>query len=438
MTSALRLLAPVVLPCDPACAVLRDAVVDIGADGRIGHVGPVSTAPPTDAPVRRLPGILLPGLVNAHAHSPMTLLRGMGGDLPLLRWLHEVIWPAEARLVPSDVRAGMLAGAVEMLHAGVTTSAEMYFHAEQLTEAVLAVGSRVVLGGPLIDLPGMDWRTTLTDIDNWIDADGLRFGPGDRVELGYGAHSAYMLPEEALPKIAASAVERGALLQIHVAESRHEDIVQRERYGSVPKMLADLGVLGGRVLAAHAVHLSDADIAVFADAGVGVAHCPGSNAKLASGVARLVDLLAAGIAVGLGTDGPASNDDLNLWEDIRLAAMLARLAADDATAVTAPDVLLMATRGGADALGRTDIGALETGRWADLVHVHGDDPAFVSGLDVPDPQLLSNLVWAAGSRSVRDVWVAGDQVLADGRCTMVDEAETLATARTASRRLLRA
>jgi 5-methylthioadenosine/S-adenosylhomocysteine deaminase len=192
------------------------------------------------------------------------------------------------------------------------------------------------------------------------------------------------------------------------------------------------------VLAAHAVHLSDADIDVFAEAGVGVAHCPGSNAKLASGVARVVDLRAAGIPVGLGTDGPASNDDLNLWEDIRLAAMLARLAADDATALTAPDVLLMATRGGADAMGRTDIGALETGRWADLVHVHGDDPAFVSGLDAPDAQLLSNLVWAAGSRAVSDVWVAGDLVLADGVSAKVDEAETLATARAASRRLLRA
>jgi 5-methylthioadenosine/S-adenosylhomocysteine deaminase len=436
MTSALRLHAPAVLPCDPTCAVLRDAVVDVTVDGRIGHVGPAASAPPTDAPVRRLSGILLPGLVNTHAHSPMTLLRGMGGDLPLLRWLQEVIWPAEARLLPADVRAGMLLGCVEMLHAGVTTSAEMYFHGEQVVDAVLAAGSRVVLGGPLIDLPGMSWPTVLADIDKWIDADGLRFGPGERIELGYGAHSAYMLPAEALPLIAASARERGALLQIHVAESPHEDVVQRERYGSVPAMLAELGVLGGRVLAAHAVHLSDADIELFADAGVGVAHCPGSNAKLASGIARLVDLRAAGVAVGVGTDGPASNDDLDLWEDMRLAALLARLATADATALTAPDVLLMATRGGAAALGRGDIGVLETGRWADLVHVGVDDVAFVGGLDVPDPQLVANLVWAAGARAVRDVWVAGEQVLAGGASTTVDEAAALADARVASHRLL--
>ncbi|HEY0807299.1 MAG TPA: amidohydrolase family protein, partial [Pseudonocardiaceae bacterium] len=141
----MRLHAPVVLPCDPACSVLHDAVVDVAADGRIAFVGVASDAPPTDGPVRRLTGILLPGLVNAHAHSPMTLLRGMGGDLPLLRWLQEVIWPAEARLRPSDVYAGMLLGCVEMLRAGVTTSAEMYFHGDQMADAVLAAGSRFVL-----------------------------------------------------------------------------------------------------------------------------------------------------------------------------------------------------------------------------------------------------------------------------------------------------
>jgi 5-methylthioadenosine/S-adenosylhomocysteine deaminase len=425
MTIAFRLRASVVLPCDPACSVLRDGVVDVMADGRIGHVGPAATAPETTAPTRRHSGILLPGLVNTHAHSPMTLLRGMGGDLPLLRWLHEVIWPVEARLRPSDVRAGMVLGCVEMLRAGVTTSAEMYFHGEQLADAVLATGSRVVLGGPLIDLPDMDWRAMVTAIDKWIDADGLRFGPGERVELAYGPHSAYMLPPEALPLITGSANERGALTHIHVAESRDEDVEQRSRYGSVPMMLRDLGALGGRVLAAHAVYLSDADIAVFAEHG-----------KLASGIARLADLRAAGVAVGIGTDGPASNDDLDLWEDMRLAAMLARLATDDAMAVTAKDALLLATRGGAEALGNQDIGALETGRWADVVHVGVDDVAFVAGLDVPDAQLLANLVWAAGSRSVRDVWVAGEQVLSGGAATMVDEGEALATARTASERLL--
>ena len=202
-----------------------------------------------------------------------------------------------------------------------------------------------------------------------------------------------------------------------------------------PLMLERLGVLGGRVLAAHATQLSDADLSVLARHGVSVAHCPGSNAKLAAGTARLVDLLAAGVPTALGTDGPASNDDLDLWEEMRLAALFARLSTSDAAALTAAQALLLATRGGADALRRDDIGALEAGRWADVVHVDVDDPAFATGLDVPDGQLLANLVWAAGSRAVRDVWVAGDQVVANGEPTRVDRAAAQAAVREVAARL---
>jgi 5-methylthioadenosine/S-adenosylhomocysteine deaminase len=436
MPTPYRLLAPAVLPCDPECSVLRDAAVDVDSTGRIGYVGPAADAPESSAPVVACSGILLPGLVNVHAHSPMTVLRGMGGDLPLLRWLHEVIWPAEARLTPADIGAGMLLGSVEMLRAGVTTSTEMYFHGEQLAAAVLASGARLVATMGIIDAPGWDWETMLAEVSDWIDTDGLRSGPGERIEVGYGPHSAYTLPPQALTVIGDAARARGALVHIHVAESAGEDATQRTRYGSVPAMLDRLGLLGGRVLAAHAVHLSDDDIAIFAAAGVAVAHCPGSNAKLAAGIARLRDLRAAGVRVGLGTDGPASNDDLDLWEDMRLAAMLARLSTMDPAVAGAADVLLLATRGGADALGRDDIGALEPGRWADVVHIDVDDPAFSGGLDVPDEHLLANLVWAAGSRRVRDVWVAGEQVVAAGEPTRVDRTEVQRAAGAVTRRLL--
>ncbi|GHF11265.1 ethylammeline chlorohydrolase [Amycolatopsis deserti] len=429
-----RFRAPVVLPCDPDCSVIRDGVVDVGDDGRITFCGPAAEAP-GDLPVTELTGILLPGLINAHAHSPMTLLRGMGGDLPLLRWLHEIIWPAEAKLRAEDVRAGMLLGSVEMLRHGVTTSAEMYFFAEQMAEAVLETGARAVLGGPIIDLPGVDWRRMIEVADRWIDTDGLRFGPGERIELSYAAHSAYMLPVEALRQVAESAAARGALVQIHVAEAADEDARQRAEFGSVPRLLEEIGMLRGRVLAAHAVHLSDEDIALFAARGTGVAHCPGSNAKLASGIARLTDLRAAAVAVGLGTDGPASNDDLDLWEEIQLSAMLARLSTKDSTALRAKDALLMATRGGADALGRDDLGALEPGRWADFVHVDPDGPAFATGLDEPDEQVISNLVWASGSRQVRDVWVAGEQVVTDGETVRVERSKAQSTARDSAARL---
>ncbi|GAA1196498.1 amidohydrolase family protein [Prauserella alba] len=430
-----RMTAPVVLPADPGCSVVRDGAVDIDAHGRIAYCGPASEAPGTATTTTAKQGILLPGLVNAHAHSPMVLLRGMGGDLPLLRWLQEVIWPTEAKLRPSDVHAGMLLGSVEMLRRGVTTSAEMYFHPEQMADAVLTTGARGILGGPIIDLPGHDWRAMLADASKWIDTDGLRFGPGERVELSYAGHSAYMLPAEALGAIADDAAARDALVQIHVAEAAGEDSRQRAEHGSVPKLLDEVGLLRGRLIAAHAVHLSDEDIELLAARGTGVAHCPGSNAKLASGVARLSDLRAADIRIGLGTDGPSSNDDLDLWEEVQLSAMLARLAAGEATALTAPAALLLATRGGADALGRDDIGALEPGRWADVVHIDVDDPAFATGLDVPDDQLLGNLVWAAGSRRVRDVWVAGEQVVADGESSRVDRRRAQADVAAAASRL---
>jgi 5-methylthioadenosine/S-adenosylhomocysteine deaminase len=431
----MRLRAPIVLPCDPACSVLRDAVVDVSPDGRLGYVGPAAQAPPTDGAVRSLPGILLPGLINTHAHSAMTVLRGMGGDLPLMRWLTEIVWPAEAKLSPGDIEAGMLLGSVEMLRGGITTSVEQYFQIDHLVRALSATGQRALLGPAVVDTPGHNWRAQLDEISARIDVDGRFCGRDGRVELGYGPHAAYTLPPEALTLVGEAARARDALVLIHVAESVGEDAPQRERYGSVPRMLAELGVYGGRVLAAHSVHLSDEDIAVFADNGVGVAHCPGSNAKLTSGIAPVAALRAGGVRVGLGTDGPASNDDLDLWEEMRLAALFARLSTMDSTALVASDVLLMATRDGAAAVGRDDIGALEPGRWADVVHVDVDDPAFAAGLDVPDEHLLANLVWAAGARLVRDVWVAGEQVITEREPTTVDRAKVQAAAGEVTRRL---
>ena len=438
-----RLAAPAVLPCDPACSVVRDGVLDVAEDGRIAWCGPRAQAPelPSAASVRELPGLLLPGLVNAHCHTPMTVLRGMGGDLPLMRWLTEVMWPAEAKLTGPDVRAGMVLGCVELLRAGVTTSVEMYFYTDEVIDAVLAAGTRVVLTPGIISAPGWDrlgtWQHMLAEVSARIDVDGLRHGPGERIELGYGPHAAYTLPAKALSEVAAAARERGALMHIHLAETTEEDAAQRAEYGSVPRMLEQLGALGGRVLAAHAVHLDAEDIALLARRRVAVAHCPGSNAKLAAGTAPVVALRRAAVPLALGTDGPASSDDLDLWSHARLAGRLARLASGNAAELTAADLLLLATRHGAAAIGRDDLGALEAGRWADVVHVSTDDPAFL-GLDAgpgADAGLVSNLVWAGGGRLVRDVWVAGEQVLADGEPTRVDRHAAQAGARAVAARL---
>jgi 5-methylthioadenosine/S-adenosylhomocysteine deaminase len=254
------------------------------------------------------------------------------------------------------------------------------------------------------------------------------------VEYGLGPHAAYTLPLSVLSEAARAAREHGLLLHLHVAETPSEGADLLAVHGlSVPALLAAYDVLGGRVLAAHCVHLDDGDLELWREYGVAVAHCPASNAKLASGVAPLRAMLDRGIRVGLGTDGPASNDALDLFGDLRLAAQLARLAAGDATALTAAEAFWLATGAAAEAIGRPDLGALVVGRRADLVHVDTRDLAFEPVGSPAD--LLAHLVWSGGGRYVRDVWVGGRQVVADGVCTTVDTAALRAEVATRAARL---
>jgi 5-methylthioadenosine/S-adenosylhomocysteine deaminase len=411
-----RFTARAVVVGDRAGTVVPDAAVDV-ADGEITWVGPAAEAPSADgADEVRLPGVLLPGLVNAHSHAPMVLFRGQGEALPLDRWLAEVMWPREARLTGDDVEVAMTAASAELLAGGVTTSVEMYFHPERIAAAVRTTGARAVVPAPVIPLPGFP------PLEEQVAAavELARSTPDDgRVEVGLGPHAAYTVPLRLLTGIAGAAREHGLLLHLHVAETATEGADLLARHGlSVPALLAAHDVLGGRVLAAHCVHMDDADLELWQEYDVAVAHCPASNAKLASGVARVRDMLDRGIRVGLGTDGPASNDGLDLLADARLAAQLARLAAGDATALSAGEALWLATGAAAEAVGRPDLGQLVAGRRADLVHVDTRHLAFEP---VGDPEdLLAHLVWSGGGRHVRDVWVAGRQVVADGACTTVD------------------
>lgn len=424
-----RLVADAVLPCDGSGMVHRPGAVDIGEDGRIVRVGPVaspagSTMDTGGWTVRWVGGLLLPGLVNAHCHSPMTLLRGQGEGLPLDRWLREVIWPREARIGGDDVFWGMSLAAAELLRFGVTTTVEMYFHDERLAEAVDAAGSRSVITPGVVVAPGWERFGTWAERIDWIADLRGRYAGHPRIEVGFGPHSAYALPDEAIVKVGEAARALGAPVHVHVAETEHEGDEVSARHGgaTVPRILADLGLFDvDRVLAAHAVWLTDPDVDLLAASGVAVAHCPGSNAKLAAGTAGVMTLLRAGIPVGLGTDGPASNNDLDLWEEMRLAALLARQREQDPTVLPATDVLGLATAGGAAALGRPDIGALEPGRWADIVRLDLDDPGFVPVL--ADGDLAAHAVWSASRSAVRDVWVGGRQVVADGECTTVDVAQ---------------
>ena len=407
---------------DRAGSVVPDAVLDV-TDGLISWAGPAAEAPPAEGAERvDLPGVLTPGLVNTHSHAPMVLFRGQGEGLPLDRWLREVMWPREARLTPEDVEVAMIAASAEMLANGVTTSVEMYFNPERIAAAVGTTGARAVIATPLIPLPG------LPPIEEQLRhaVELARAVPGDgTVEYGVGPHAAYTVPLAVLREAAAAAREHGLLLHLHVAETATEGADLLTTHGlSVPALLAGHGVLGGRVLAAHCVHMDDADLDLWREYDVAVAHCPASNAKLASGVAPLRAMLDRGIRVGLGTDGPASNDGLDLLADARLAASLARLAARSATALTAAEAFWLATGAAADAIGRPDLGQLEVGRRADLVHVDTRHPAFVPVGDRGD--LLAHLVWSGGGRYVRDVWVSGRPVVRDGASTTVDTAGLLA------------
>jgi 5-methylthioadenosine/S-adenosylhomocysteine deaminase len=430
-----RYTAEYVLPCDGTGTVITGGVVDVTADGLLGYVGPAGAAPATAEPVVAMTGLLMPGLVNTHCHSPMTLFRGQGEGLPLLRWLREVIWPREARIEEQDVFWGMTLASAEMLRHGITTSCEMYFRYDAIAAAVEATGARALLTPGVIPAP-WPWLGTLDEqLVQIADFYDTRHQPTGRIRVGFAAHSAYTVTEPYLQQIAKAAVQRGATVHIHVAESEHEGEQVSARHGgaSVPRILAELGVLEAHVLAAHGVWLDDQDIAIFAEHGTAVAHCPGSNAKLASGIARVPELLAAGVTVGLGTDGPASNNDLDLWEEMRLASLLARLSTGDATALHPEQVIDMATRDGATALGMPDIGSLETGRAADFIRLDLTGPEFVPVLD--DKDLLTHLVFAAPREAVRDVWVAGRQVVADGTCTTVDLELTRAKVQNAAARL---
>ena len=414
-----RLVADAVFTVDADETVWQPGAVEI-EDGLISWVGDPGTTPAgVHTDVRELGGLLMPGLVNCHGHSPMTLVRSAGDGLPLDRWLSEAIWPREALHDEDDVFWGMTLGVLELLCNGVTTTCEQYLYPAAVAEAALASGIRCVLTPGVFDVAGIDpagsWQGHLAEACRVFDEMDGRDG---RLHVGFGPHAAYSLPPAGLSAVAQEAQRRGAMVQIHLAETEAEGRVVADRHGmSAPALLASLGVFDGPVLAAHSIWLDEADMDLLAEYGVAVAHCPGSNGKLGSGVARLAELLARGIRVGLGTDGPASNDDLHLWDEMRLAAILARATAADPGVISSATALRLATRGGGEALG-LPVGSLEAGRPADVIRLRTDDARFVPALN--EAELLGHLVWAGAGYLVTDVWVGGAAVVVDGVCVSID------------------
>jgi 5-methylthioadenosine/S-adenosylhomocysteine deaminase len=408
-----------VVPVQPR-AVLADHAVAIDA-GRIVAVVPAAEAAARyeAAHVVRLPRhALVPGLVNLHCHSAMTLLRGLSDDVPLMTWLSEHIWPAERRHVNDEfVHDGSLLAMAEMLRGGVTCVNDMYFFPEATARAALRAGMRAMLGVIAIEFPS----AYAADAASYL-AKGLatRDAYRDEALLSFclAPHAPYTVADETLRRIAVLAEELDVPIHTHVHETRAEIEEGAARHGVRPfERLKRLGLVGPRLVCAHAVHMEGAELDLMAREGVRVAHCPSSNLKLASGIAPIAAMQSRGIVVGLGTDGAASNNRLDVMTEMRTAALLAKGASGDAAAVDAHAALRMATLDGATAIGlEAQIGSIEPGKWADLAAVELDS---TETLPLFDP--VSHLVYAAGREHVTHVWVAGEPRLEEGRLVRLDE-----------------
>ena len=430
-----RYLADYAITCDANFSLLRNAALDV-TDGRISWIGEQSEAPPHDGATTQLGGLLMPGLVNSHAHTPMTLVRGAGDGLPLMEWLTKVMWPREGQMTPEDALWGMRLGAAEMLLSGVTSTCEMYLFEEALVEASQDVGIRLVMTPGIISaLHGDSFGATDNRIAAIADFHAQHHDPDTLVTVGFGPHSAYDLPLELCSEVASAARDLDALLHIHVCETQDEGAALEAQHGgkSTIEILAQHGILDGKILAAHSVWLNETDMEIYAQKGVRVAHCPVSNMKLASGTAAIQAMRAKGIDVGLGTDGPASNDDLDLWQEIKISPLLARVTELDASSMTPQDALTMATVEGSRAIGNDDSGTLQIGAKADFVRLELDNPTFVPVTN--DDELIAHVAWSGSGRHVTDVWVQGTQVVANRRLTNFDLERAIAESQTRGLRL---
>ncbi len=366
--------------------------------------------------VRRPSGLILPGLINMHTHAAMTLFRGIADDLPLKTWLEEHIFPAEARLTADVVSLGTELACAEMIRCGTTGFVDMYLFEDAVAEVVDRVGMRGWLGEGLFDFPSPSFPSgeeALKETERLMQ----KWAGHPRITITVDPHTPYTCNPELLKKAQRVASANDALVVIHLAETRWEDQEIRARYGFSPtEHLKELGVLSERLLAVHCVVLSERDIRLLAEAGVKVCHCPESNLKLASGVAPVPELLDAGVVVTLGTDGAASNNDLDLMSEMDTAAKLPKGLRNDPTLLSAPAALSMATVWAARALGREDLGELKTGAKADLAVVNLDQVHMR-----PCYNPISHIVYVARSGDVQDVMVAGRFLMEDWRLTTIDE-----------------
>ncbi len=423
----LLLLPTWLVPVEPGGVVLKEHALGV-RDERI-----VLVAPRTEAlkhPARQtleLPDMLLaPGLVNAHGHAAMSLFRGLADDLPLMTWLNEHIWPAERRWVNEDfIRDGTDLAIAEQLKNGITCFADMYFFPRISCERVHDSGIRAQISIPVLDFPTPGAADARTALQQGLQLyDDLKLHP--RIRIALGPHAPYTVGDETLASIRDLAGQLDASIHMHVHETAFEVDDALNTRGERPlARLARLQLLGPGFQAVHMTQVSEADLELLVRHNCSVVHCPESNLKLASGFCPVEQLWQAGVNVAIGTDGAASNNDLNLLGETRTAALLAKAVAGSATALDAHRALRMATLNGARALGLDqDTGSLQPGKLADMVAF---DLSGLAQQPVYDP--VSQLVYASSREAVRHVWVAGRQLVHNGQLTRMDEAALIAAAR---------
>lgn len=396
-----------VIPVQPEGRVLEDSAV-IVQKGIVVDVLPAAQVSSKYAPVQEVvlnDHVLIPGLINLHTHAGMTLMRGLADDLPLMQWLNDHIWPAEKNVVSERfVHDSTLLGCAEMLSGGITCFNEMYFYPQSAAEAISQAGIRANLGLVVLEFPtsyahdAEDYlQKGLSARDNWRG--------NALVTSSLAPHAPYTVSNETFEKVITFAEQLGIGIHTHIHETVDEIEQSRAKYGVRPlERLAALGVLGPNLVAAHCVHLEPEEVEMLAALGCHVAHCPASNLKLASGIAPVAKLLNKGVNVGIGTDGAASNNRLDMFAEMRLAALLAKGASGNSTVLPATQALEMATINAARALCLDEkIGSIETGKMADITAVK------ISALEaLPCFDPVSHLVYVAGREHVSHVWVAGE------------------------------
>ena len=417
-----------VVPVVPHGVVLDDHAVAV-RDGVILAVLPISEARARfDAleTVSRPDAALIPGLVNAHTHNPMTLLRGVADDLPLMQWLQGHIWPIEGAVIgPEFVADGVTLAIAEMLRGGTTCCNENYFFPDVQAATYKRHGFRALVGLPVIDFPTA-WAKSS---DEYFDRAGEvhdQWRNDPLIATSFAPHAPYTVSDANFERIRMLADQLDMPVHCHVHETAHEVAESQQQHGQRPLARLDrLGLVNDRLIAVHMTQLADAEIALCAERGVSVVHCPESNLKLASGFCRAADLHRAGVNLAIGTDGAASNNDLDMFGEARSAALLAKAVADDASALDAASTLHAATLGGARALGFDHlVGSIEVGKQADLVCVD------MGQLETqPLHHVVSQLIYACGRHQVSDVWISGRRKLQERQLTGMEPAAIVANAR---------